>query len=291
MIKVSNFSSLWFGAWRNTFDQEADYVQKFAEGDNIVVQIQGTTARDTFINVQDTDTGEWVNFDYWHEPPPRGGSTNIKVAKLNLPVGNYVAEVGERGVEAGDPSDVYGTCRFCVLPAECLQGTVKLTYTHRRNDYDTLFIHPDSSETLYFDIRFEGGFIFRDTEYAVEEETFRNQRYVQRLTSAFPYHKQVLTLGNGHGVPEWAGMKLNLIFSLSSVEVDGRKYVRSDGEVPERTDLLDYYPLYVWKLGVEPDDFYNTELQATDDGVPDGALTDNLGNLLTDNLGNYLTAN
>ena len=283
MIKVSNFSSLWFGAWRNTFDQEADYVQKFAEGDNIVVQITSDDVNNTFLSTKNLDGGSSL---------PNGRvvieDTIIYNFYPNGKVGRY-----EVYITNSTTGEKYGRCRFDILPDECLQGTVKLSYTHRRNDYDTIFIRKSGSSSIQvtFDIRFEGGFIFRDTEYAVEEETFRNQRYVQRLTSAFPYHKQVLTLGNGHGVPEWAGMKLNLIFSLSSVEVDGRKYVRSDGEVPERTDLLDYYPLYVWKLGVEPDDFYNTELQATDDGVPDGALTDNLGNYITDNLGNYLTAN
>lgn len=283
MIKVSNFSSLWFGAWRNTFDREADYVQKFAEGDNIVVQITSDDVNNTFLSTKNLDGGSSL---------PNGRvvveDTIIYNFYPNGKVGRYKAYITN-----STTGEEYGRCRFDILPAECLQGTVKLSYTHRRNDYDTIFIRKSGSSSIQvtFDIRFEGGFIFRDTEYAVEEETFRNQYYVQRLASAFPYHKQVLTLGNGHGVPEWAGMKLNLIFSLSSVEVDGKRYVRSDGEVPERTDLLDYYPLYVWKLGVEPDDFYNTELQATDDGVPDGALTDNLGNLLTDNLGNYLTAN
>lgn len=281
MIKVSNFSSLWFGAWRNTFDQEADYVQKFAEGDNIVVQVTSDDVNNTSVEFRNIDTGVRLGGNY-------NIVENTYIFSPFKKIGRYEGYIANK-----NSGEEYGRCRFDILPDECLQGTVKLSYTHRRNDYDTIFIRKSGNLSIQvtFDIRFEGGFIFRDTEYAVEEETFRNQYYVQRLTSAFPYHKQVLTLGNGHGVPEWAGMKLNLIFSLSSVEVDGRKYVRSDGEVPERTDLLDYYPLYVWKLGVEPDDFYNTELQATDDGVPDGALTDNLGNLLTDNLGNYLTAN
>lgn len=275
MIKVSNFSSLWFGPWRNGFDESAEYVQKFAEGDNIVVEITSDDVNNTKLNCVNIDDGKSLGGNY-------NIVENTYIFSFFKRIGRYEATI--YNVNTGEE---YGSFRFDILPDECLRNTVKISYTNRRNDYDTIFIRKDvSTRQINFDIRFEGGFIFRETEYAVEEETYRNQHYVQRLTSAFPYHKRTLTLGNAFGVPEWVGLKLNLIFSLSLVEIDGKKYVRSDGEVPERTELRDNYPLYVWKLVVEPDDFYNTELT-----VPAGTLTDNLGNHLTDNLGNYLTDN
>lgn len=284
MIKVSNFSSLWFGPWRNGFDESAEYVQKFAEGDNIVVQVDisgsdqaGELPMLFLQNIDDAEDSGVLKLPFFND--------GFWTYTLSPGLGRW--KVYLRGTTQ---NLLFATARFDVLPAECLQNTVKISYTHRRNDYGTIFVRPDTGESITFDIRFEGGFIFRETEYAVEEETYRNQNYVQSLTSAFPYHKRTLTLGNAFGVPEWAGLKLNLIFSLSLVEIDGKKYVRSDGEVPERTELRDNYPLYVWKLAVEPDDFYNTDLEAAS-GVPAGTLTDNLGDYLTDNLGNYLTEN
>jgi len=82
-------------------------------------------------------------------------------------------------------------------------------------------------------------------------EEFRDQRYVSKILSSTAFEKKTLTLGGGMGVPNWVARKINLIFSLSSVHVEGTPMVRSDGGAVELTEIGKYYPLYIYKIVLE----------------------------------------
>jgi hypothetical protein len=123
-----------------------------------------------------------------------------------------------------------------------------ISYTHRRNEYDTEF------SQRVFNFRIEGGIYPGDKTQALDNEVFRDQRFAPHQIVAETYEVSVLTVGTKKGVPQWVGRKINDIFKLSDVRVDGVRTVRNESSVPELVQLGVYYPLYVFKLNVEQPD-------------------------------------
>lgn len=72
---------------------------------------------------------------------------------------------------------------FRVVPVR-EEGTVRITYNHRRDEFDTVF-----SPERMFDFRVEGCFLPSESSFAVDSEGFREpERPLQQL-SALPYRK------------------------------------------------------------------------------------------------------
>jgi hypothetical protein len=144
--------------------------------------------------------------------------------------------------------------RFQVLPLEKLKNsTVLLTYTHRRDEYDTIFKNPDGTNKM-FNFRIDGGLYPGDRVLKLDNETFRDQRYYLHEISAEAYETSVLTVGLSTGVPVWVGNRVNHIFNLSDIMIDSVPCVRSEKSTPELNRISNCYPLYVFKLDVEMSD-------------------------------------
>lgn len=111
------------------------------------------------------------------------------------------------------------------------EGTVRITYNHRRDEFDTVF-----SPERMFDFRVEGCFLPSESSFAVDSEGFRDQSDRYKQLSALPYRKDIFSVGGGFGVPNWVADKLNYIFSTSFVLIDEMKYSRSESAVPENFD-------------------------------------------------------
>jgi hypothetical protein len=138
--------------------------------------------------------------------------------------------------------------RFAIKSCGELCDTVLISYTHRRNEYDTEF------SQRVFNFRIEGGIYPGDKTQALDNEVFRDQRFAPHQIVAETYEVSVLTVGTKKGVPQWVGRKINDIFKLSDVRVDGVRMVRNESSVPELVQLGAYYPLYVFKLNIEQPD-------------------------------------
>lgn len=276
MIYISEFGSLIFRSASIPFEQEKEFLQQFSLTDKIVVRYSAD--EEIVCSIKNTSTGSEPLWSFSYD----GGKYAIEIEQLD--------EYGEYEITLSNELGItYARTRFLVVDDKCLEDTVKISFTHRRNEFNALFIRPRSKTNIVCDIRFKGGFIPKENTYEADDEYFRDQNYVGHLTSSFPYFKQKLTIGDGFGVPEWVGLKLNAIFSLSDVKINDAPYKRSDGAVPERVDLGDYYPFSVWKLDVEPDDFYGYGIG--DIEIPDTALYSNAGEILTDNTEQILEYN
>lgn len=246
MIVNSKFSSLYLGRkekWKASFDQDVCYIQKFATGEEIRIQ---------FIGFTEGFTAKYTN--------EAGIDTAVEVTTLYTDTGGYDGRIlyeivfsidteGRYQLSITNGSDEVYT-QFCILPVEELENTVLISYAHRRNEYDTLFLNEDETRKV-FNFRVEGGLYPGDKIQTVENEIFRDQRFEPYQTAAESYEISVLTIGTKKGVPQWVGNKINNIFKLSDILVDGVETTRNESSIPELISQSSYYPLYVFKLNVE----------------------------------------
>ena len=237
MIKVSEFSSLNFrDDWKLDFQQNVEYVQRFLPSDEIRVQyITDTSILPYLMNHATGEisalSSDVVYSDELYETREVVFSNNSVTEDCLFSLG-FKTIHGEVLIEA--PFEV------CME----LPDTILLQYTNRRNALDTIFGDR-------FSFRVEGAFLPQEVQFSNDTEDFRDQRYVPKVLNSHAYEQKTLTLGGGFGVPNWVARKINLIFALSSIHVDGIPMVRSDGSSVEVSILGNYYPLYIYKIVLE----------------------------------------
>lgn len=241
IISISEFSSLNFRTdWKLPFQHQVDYIQKFLPSDSIQVQYM---LADEAVNVyqKNKETGKITRLTpSVHEQAPGEKYYTVTVNNTLVDKDTFFTLYFARG-ENAEPiiASEYMVCTE-------LPGTVLLKYTNRKNDQGAVF---DGIGRFYF--RIEGVFLPQENTFENESEDFRDQRYTLKLLSDFTYEKKTLTLGGGFGVPNWVARKINLIFSLSSVLVDGQSMARSEGSAVKINLLHNDYPLYVYKIELE----------------------------------------
>ena len=248
MIVNSKFSSLFLGkkeSWNAPFDQDICYMQKFAIGEEIRIQFIGYTAGFTAKYVNEKGDEIPVSVELLYTDSGYDGKRLYEAVFSVLTKGVYLFSL----TSGPDEASSY----FCIKPSGELKNTVLINYTHRRDEYDTLFLNPDGTRKS-FNFRIEGGFYPGDKVQAVENEIFRDQRFEPHQTAAEAYEISALTIGTKRGVPAWVGNKVNNIFNLSDILVDGIETVRNESSVPELIKVSTCYPLYVFKLNVEQPD-------------------------------------
>lgn len=243
VLKISDFSSLNFRHdWRLHFQYPAGYVQRFLPSDSIYVQYAtiGQYVGDLEIWLTDSAGNDISQL----EPTVIKTTDDVTVSAVAwppLPVGSYILQF-----RIARYSRVIAWAPFCIV-AE-LPDSVLFTYTNYRDDFDTVF-------NTEIDYRVEAVWLPTDTSFLVNAESFRDQNGIAHQLSAQPYETRALTIGGGisaFGVPDWVARKINNIFSCSSVFIDGEQYARSEGAVPEKTDIATDYPLFMYKITVEP---------------------------------------
>lgn len=248
MIVNSKFSSLYLGKkdkWKAPFDQDVCYMQKFAIGEEIRIQFTGYISGFTAKYVNNNGIESTVNVELLYTYPGYDGK-RIYEALFSVSVTGVYKFILTSG---SDEVCSY----FCISDREELKNTVLINYTHYRNDYDTIFINQDGMNRT-FNFRIEGGFYPGDKEQSVENEMFRDQRFNPYQLSADTYEVSALTIGTKKGVPQWVGNKINNIFKLSDILVDGITTTRNESSTPELISVGSYYPLYVFKFNVEQSD-------------------------------------
>jgi uncharacterized ParB-like nuclease family protein len=253
---ISKLSSVDFTSkWANDFDEPSIYIQLFSVDDIIRFQAVAEGAARGLVIIENIDTGSITRIN--------GTDTGIAwndFSIVDFDITGFVTE-GMNKITLRDSLFTVATSYIYVVSpdSECIKNTVKISYTHRYNDFDTAFITSDATQ-LHFDFRVEGGFLYKDIKYDVSANSFRDQRYTQNQLSNLPFRVKTFTAGTRKGVPFWVGEKLNLIFSCSDITIDGVQHVRSEGAAPEVTELKDLYPRYVYRLDVEETDNYKQAL-------------------------------
>jgi len=245
MIVNSKFSSLYLGRkedWKAPFDQDVCYLQKFALSEEIRVQFVGFTQGFTANYTNEKGVVTQLNVDLLLTDDGYDGKNLYEV----------MFSIDEKGIykftitNGLDEAYTY----FCIKDISELENTVLLTYTHRKNQYDTVFYNNDDTRKV-FNFRIEGGFYPGDKIQNIENEIFRDQRFDSYQTAAESYEVSTLTIGTKKGVPQWVGNKINNIFKLSEIVIDGIEATRNESSVPEGIIIGSYYPLYVFKFNVE----------------------------------------
>lgn len=240
-IFISEFSSLNFRKdWKLSFQQNVDYIPKFLPTDNIQVQyvVKDFTLTPYLKNIC---TGEVQQLS----PVLLLETESEKCYQLTINNSSISSDTEFNLYFASDQDgEKIKDANFCVCTE--LPDTILLEYTNRKNVYETIF---DGIDRFLF--RVEGAFLPQEISFENNTEEFRDQRYVSKILSSTAFEKKTLTLGGGMGVPNWVARKINLIFSLSSVHVEGTPMVRSDGGAVELTEIGKYYPLYIYKIVLE----------------------------------------
>ncbi len=244
MIINSPYSSLYLGLktnWLKSFDKDVSYYQIFAVGEEIRIQFTSYSEGFKAILTDESGTETDLGVDLIYTAP---GDQRYLYEILYVPdkTGSFHLSI----TNGPDYTEAY----FCVKNLEELENTVLLTYTHRKNEYEGIFINEDGTNKT-FNFRVEGGIYPGDKIQAVENETFRDQRFSPYQISADTYEISVLTIGSAAGVPQWVGRKINQIFRLSNILVDGAEAVRNESSVPELVQIAERYPLYVFRLNIE----------------------------------------
>lgn len=178
-----------------------------------------------------------------------------------------------------DENDVLQTLRTCMLNvSEDWQGTLLLEYTNTYNDKGVVFVNDDNS-LLTFGFRIEAS--FDEYQPLSADIDYTDQNFDNEVLNNTPYDNEKLYIGTDQltgGAPDWAIKKMNLIFTLNKVSIDGQFYNKVEGSkfTPVRTDhgtLINgenVRPTY-WSIDIIPN--LNFDLQQLNTGdSPTGDL-------------------
>ena len=269
ILNISRYSSLNFSEWKHYFEIQEDYRQVFSQTDVITVQYSVPTGTSIVLKLYNTENETIIT------PSLLLSNTTTDFYQFQL----TGLEIDCYRIEIYFSGNVISYCRFDVLDDIELQDTVKLTFSNYRDEFGYEFIKETQNT---FDFRCEGGFLYQDNTFQSDTETFRDQTFNIHNLSSYPYETNTLTLGTSRGVPDWVGRKANLIFSCSDVYVNGFKFERADGAEIEREDIMGAYPLYVFKLELEPSDFYNDSFVLSSEDVINSLLTEDGNEVITE---------
>lgn len=247
------------------------FTQRFGRYDHIVVQAVGDTSTTVTARVYNAQTGAQAYSQ---------GCTRVAIDNgwylyhcvLNvLPEGCYYVTLTGGGINLR--SQDFEVTRLVENDSEW----VRIEYGGTENDtlMDAMFVV--SGVRVPFVLRLPAGFKPQGWDESVEVETYRTQRQELRVLYSAPYDKYTLTIGTAAGLPVEYIRLLNNILSCEYVYINGERYCRSEGSVPEKQlvmtgaqmftasvvlekqQTLDNYPLEVYQNGNEYNDDYNND--------------------------------
>lgn len=239
--KISDLCPLFFGAreYENEINGES-HLQVFSTADNIVLQIVSTETSAPAVRLNDLVAGS----------SKIQSTTRIKVndslyihqMSMTLPEGCYNISVGGE----------IQSCDFCVTDnAQTLANTTLIEYWHSSNNsaFDALFWN--GTEKISHYMRVFGGFKSGGLSPKLSGESYRTQKQEIRHLYAVPYTTETLTFGTSEGLPSRYAEKLNRIFCVDNVRIDGVPYARSEQNVPQLAQVGDDVDRYWITLDVE----------------------------------------
>lgn len=250
-LSISRLSSLNFNQnWKHPFEVQEEYRQIFSRDDVIRVQYEVDSFLSVIVKLYSSSSETIITPTLILDDEVK----HFEFYLSGLNIDCYRVEL-VRSFEGNEIPFAY--CDFKII--EDLSNTVLLRYTNYIDSYNTWFSAGEESNK-FFDFRIEGGFLYSENVFQSDNENFRDQSFSLHNLSSFPYESNTLTLGTAEGVPDWVGRKANMIFSCSDVYVNGFRCERADGSETTREVIREKYPLYIFKIEIEPDDFYNDNL-------------------------------
>lgn len=295
-MRISEFSSLVFNDESYKFDQNYGIMQVFGQDDPVMVCVAidplagdqwDDDVRVSFI-VKNLATGSYSEYVYGDTGTITFlSATSYCVADVmtmlkdswtdddgNVLPGKYSFTVRRKVSGEEEYKELSAEFMVCEEDSECLKDTLLLTYSNKRNVFDTIFRKATAKTTnfneaswvykeydnIFYGFRFKGSIVHRDTEFGLDSEIFEDQFSYSRLLSGFKKDKFSLVAGDNWGVTNGMGRLFRNALSCSETFLDGERISLAEGEI-EREEIGDTYPMFrfVAKISKEHDMFGNAE--------------------------------
>lgn len=226
------------------------YYQRFSTSDAIVLQAINDTSANVTVKAKNSVSG---------------AQTSFTPTKVQLPDGSYASTVQITGLAEGlytvtmsSGGETFTSNEFEICD-DHLDETILIEYTNSSNETftDNAFVIGGNQITFY--LRLQGGFKRGGYDPRVEVSTYRTQRQELRVLYSQPYARYQLTIGTANGVPVETVELLNEILSLDTIRIDGVRYVRSEGDVPQKSQSMAASQLFQVTCILERQESYDDE--------------------------------
>lgn len=240
------------------FEQKEGYLQPYCFDDSVCIQmlIQNPSL-EVKITCYNAETGvkikssrlNWMNgikygaydvYQYWGFPL-LGEIGGMGIADTEEFVVQYVIEFEAPVHNQIGTKTVFIDSEYYYIK-KSHPNTIAIAYTNDVNNYNIYFTseNPKSGTFLF---RVEGGLRTDGVTPAGKYTIFQDQQERPVILNAVPYNIYKFTFGDGRGLPNWVGDKLNRIFCCSDVTMDGVQYTRNEGAKVEPVNVQSNYPL------------------------------------------------
>ena len=226
------------------------YYQRFSTSDAIVLQAINDTSANVTVKAKNSVSG---------------AQTSFTPTKVQLPDGSYSSTVQITGLAEGlytvtmsSGGETFTSNEFEVCD-DHLDETILIEYTNSTNETFTGNAFVIGGNQITFYLRLQGGFKPGGYDPRVEVSTYRTQRQELRVLYSQPYARYQLTIGTANGVPVETVELLNEILSLDTIRIEGIRYVRSEGDVPQKSQSMAASQLFQVTCILERQESYDDE--------------------------------
>ena len=226
------------------------YYQRFSTSDAIVLQAINDTSANVTVKAKNSVSG---------------AHTSFTPTKVQLPDGRYASTVQITGLAEGlytvtmsSGGETFTSNEFEICD-DHLNETILIEYTNSSNETFTGNAFVIGGNQITFYLRLQGGFKPGGYDPRVEVSTYRTQRQELRVLYSQPYARYQLTIGTANGVPVETVELLNEILSLDTIRIEGVRYVRSEGDVPQKSQSMAASQLFQVTCILERQESYDDE--------------------------------
>ena len=236
MYIVSPFTPLFFSPSSDVSGCKSHYTQVFAPTDQILIEVivraESRAITGKIISVCDNSEMD-IEWNVWS----MNDSDKLYYYVITgLEDGYYMVNVNDSNSEP-----------FRITSDESvLKNTTLIQYSSKDNKDRRDVIFWVSEQQMFFDWRVHGGFKDSNWSFGVDNEQFTNSENDLSEIYSRHYTMKTFTLGGNIGCPIWYGEHLNRILSCTYVYFNGKRYIRSESNVPEINQVIDDVRSYVF---------------------------------------------
>jgi hypothetical protein len=236
MYIVSPFTPLFFSPSSDVSGCKSRYTQVFAPTDQILIEVivraESRAITGKVISVCDNSEMD-IEWNVWS----MNDSDKLYYYVITgLEDGYYMVNVNDSNSEP-----------FRITSDESvLKNTTLIQYSSKDNKDRQDVIFWVSEQQMFFDWRVHGGFKDSNWSFGVDNEQFTNSENDLSEIYSRHYTMKTFTLGGNIGCPIWYGEHLNRILSCTYVYFNGKRYIRSESNVPEINQVIDDVRSYVF---------------------------------------------
>lgn len=236
MYIVSPFTPLFFSPSSDVSGCKSHYTQVFAPTDQILIEVivraESRAITGKIISVCDNSEMD-IEWNVWS----MNDSDKLYYYVITgLEDGYYMVNVNDSNSEP-----------FRITSDESvLKNTTLIQYSSKNNKDRQDVIFWISEQQMFFDWRVHGGFKDSNWSFGVDNEQFTNSENDLSEIYSRHYTMKTFTLGGNIGCPIWYGEHLNRILSCTYVYFNGKRYIRSESNVPEINQVIDDVRSYVF---------------------------------------------